>query len=975
MEYNPQKLEKRVLKYWETNKTHQKLKRKRTKGKRFFYLDGPPYVTGSPHPGLGWNRTYKDIMRRYYWKRGFNVWDQPGFDCHGLPIETGVEKKLGLRNREDIIKYGANKFIQECKKEALKNHEFMTSIFARIGEWADWKKPYLTLDDNYIESVWWAISEAWKKGLVYEGLKALTWCPRCGTALAGNYEVVHKTLKDNSIFIKFPVKGRDKEFLLVWTTTPWTIPFNMAVMVHPDLEYLRIRVDDEIWIIAKGLAGAIMGVLEKPLEVLEELKGAELEGLEYWHPFYTEIPKFKDIKSEWMHKVVLSEEYVNLSAGTGLVHCAPGCGPEDFEIGLRYKIFPFNNLDENGVFRDMGEFDGMVAKRDDNKFVEMLKSKGLVVREAEIEHEYPTCERCETPVIFKTTKQWFLNVTKVREKMLSESKKVKWVPNWAGANQFANWLENIKDWCLTRQRFWGAPFPVWKCEKCGEVKFVSSRKELKKQLKELHKPYIDEVTFKCKCGGTMNRTPDVVDVWIDASCVPFASLGYPSNKKTFRELFPADLIIEAKDQIRGWFYGLIAMSVLLFGKGPFKRVYMHGWLNDEQGIGMSKRLGNYVELHKIIEKFGADVFRLSMIKNTSPGLDVRYDEKTLSDGYRTLNVLWNIHIMLLKTAKMLRYKPKKPELDNFEDRWVASKVNSLVEDVTSDMEKLEINEMQYVLERVTNILSPVVPFITEEIYRSITKEESVHLKDWPSPENIDKNLEIEMDAVKKVVQAGLYLRDSSKIGIRWPLRKLMVKTTKKAEIANHEDLIKEQLNVKGIEFIDKHLVDFDFKFNYENLKRYGPDSARIISKLMGSDGKNIKEKSEEGFSVDIDGKEFMLGINDFIFEPKLPENLRMTENPVGSFYIDIEADKELEEEGYVRELIRRIQEERKAHNLERPDFIVVRIGTDPSMQKTLERSRKEIEEKTNSRLEFGKGEKGFSIRNKKFTLSILVSKE
>lgn len=1011
MDYEPQKIEEKILRIWKREGAHKKRKAKNRRGKKFFYMDGPPYANGDPHPGTAWNRVHKDMVRRFYWMNGYDVWDQPGFDCHGLPIETTVEKKFGLKNKEDIKRFGEERFIRECRKLAEHNVKVMSKMFERLGEWATWENPYLTLNNDYIESVWWALKEAWKKKLLYKGKRVLHWCPRCSTALAQNYEIVYKKLREESIYVKFPLKGKDNEYLVIWTTTPWTIPYNLAVMAHPEEDYVRVRTNGEVWILAKERLDHLLP--KKNYEILEEFKGKEMEGLAYWHPFITEIQKLQEMKEEWAFKVVLSEEYVDVKTGSGLVHSAPGCGPEDFEVGQRYGLPPFNTVDEYGVLRDVGPLSGLVARKDDWRIIELLEEKGLLVKKEEIEHDYPVCERCKTPVIFRATDQWFLGVTKLKEKMLRENKKVKWVPEWAGERRFANWLESIKDWCITRQRYWGIPFPVWTCDKCGKFVVIGSTKELKKKPKDLHKPHIDRVTWKCECGGTFRRNPDVVDVWIDSACVPFASLSYPKKKEPFKRLYPADLIIESHDQIRGWFYSLMAMNTMLFGKCPYKAVYMHGYMLDEKGEEMSKRKGNYVPVPEILKKFGADVFRITMMSTSNPGVDVRYNEKTLREGYKALNMLWNLQFLLKNAAKLHKIKVRpKVNTERFEDKWVVSRVNSLAKEVTksfqsyllsepgklltgfiSDLSKwyvklvrnrlfnkgkeeaeVVLGNLAYVYEVLLRLMAPITPFVTDEIYRKMFGE-SVHLQSWPKPDGslIDEKVEEEMEEVREVVGAVLRARDQAGVGIRWPLKRVMLV----GKGVPHEEIVKEVANVKDVEVIFSHPeeVKIDFKFNYESLKRFGDGVVpTIISKLIGADGRSIRNKLDRDgkFPLEIDGKVYELVHKDFEFEIRTPPRLVAVEVGGRVMYVDFSLEERLKEEGYVRELVRRIQQLRKEHKLERGDFCVVRLSCDPELRRMVEKHREEVEEKTNSRLEFGEGEKEYAIGDKKVKVTLLT---
>lgn len=915
--YKPVKLEKEVIKYWEDNNTYEELKKKRKKGDEFVLHDGPPYTSGVPGPHTTWNRCLKDMVRRTKWMQGYNVWDQPGFDTHGLPIEVGVEKKLGLKNKEGIEEFGVTKFIKECKKLVNDYADQMKQVFSRVGEWADWDGLYMSIKPSYMESMWWALKQAHKKGLLYQGEKVLTWCPRCGTALAGNYEVVHKDVEENSVFVK--IKTSSDEYLLVWTTTPWTLPWNMAVMVHPELEYVKARVGDEKWILAKGLVNAVMGLVGEDYEIVETMKGEDLEGISYEHPFEEEVPAQKEFSQEWVHKVILSEKYVDLSAGTGLVHCAPGCGPEDYEVGKEYGIPAFNPLDEKGVFPEQaGELEGLTAKIDDRKIVEKLEEKGLLVMQSRVEHSYPHCERCKSPVIFRITDQWFLKVSKFKKDMLEANKKVKWIPEWAGSKAFKNWLENIKDWVITRQRYWGTPFPLWVCNECGKEEFIGSSQELEKKsgkkLDDLHKNVVDKVKWDCSCGGRFERHPDVVDVWIDAACTPFASVGYPyKNKKLFeKELSYIDFLTESKDQFRGWFYALMAMSTIVFDRNFYKTVYLHGFMTDMEGDFMSKRKENYMAMPKILEEYGADIYRLYVLGGSSPGVDLKFDETKMKETYRSLNVLWNLAEYLKRYASFVDYEPRgsvKGRKLKPVDKWIVSRANTLNKQVLEHVKDYSLNEiplkiqefyledlsrsyvqyirndlatgsdkrketvlevMFYVFKKILPLLAPSCPFITEKLYQDFKSwglgEDSVHHEELPKPDKrrIKKGLEENMDEARQVMKKILSIRESEGISLRWPLKKAW--TPKKLGGLKH--LVQEQVNVKEV----------------------------------------VKGKPKQKVAKDEGGKYFL--------------NTKMTEELLG--------------EGFARQVQRRIQGLRKKKGLRRSDKIDAIIVSDDELKKMLE---------------------------------------
>jgi isoleucyl-tRNA synthetase len=943
--YNAKEIESKILDFWKKRKIYSKLKSKlKNKKKKFYFLDGPPYTTGKIHVGHAWNYSLKDCFRRYKRMNAVDIWDQPGFDMHGLPIEVNVEKKLNIKNKKELIeKIGLSKFIRECEKFAVDNMKPMINDFNRIGIWMDWKNPYMTIKNGYIEGAWWALKEAYKNGYLYQGKKVLTWCPRCATALA-KHELNYKSVKDNSIFVKFPVKDKEQEYLLVWTTTPWTLAFNLAVMVNPELDYVKAKVGDEIWIIAKALAGPVIkAVANKKFEIIEEFKGKELEGLKYKHPFLEEIKYHKNLKEKYNNSILLSEEYVNLSSGTGLVHCAPGCGPEDFEVGKRYGLPAYNSIDENGIFdKTMGKFSGLRARQDDVKFIQALKEKGLLLAEASVEHEYAHCWRCENGVIFRATEQWFLAVEKVKEKMRKFNEKIYWVPGWAGNKWFDSWLKDLQDWCISRQRFWGIPLPIWMCGKCKKYELIESADELKKRsrksIKNLHRPWVDEVSFKCKCGGLMKRVPDVLDVWLDSGASPWATLGWPKEKKLLKELWPADLILEGKDQIRGWFNSLFCLSMVSFKEASYEGVYMHGMILDTQGRKMSKSLGNIIVPYEVIDKYGADTMRFYMITGANPGLDLNYNFDDMKIKHRNLNILWNLYKYIINYSSGMRFTSKLNNNLSVEEKYILSKMNRTIKQVTELFENVVLNEpglliedlllelsrtyVQLVREKLSvgddkekkiilstiynvflnilKLLAPITPFITEEIYQNLKKnfnlkEESIHFCKWPEFDKkmIDEKLENDMEVVKEINSLVLYEREKIKINVRWPLQKLTI-------FSEDENVLKSVKRLKEIIRVQCNVKDI------------------VLNKI----GKSAKVK----------GVEFKGGV----------------------FVLDTKLNPELEVEGYCRELIRRVQALRKKANLNREKKIELYINSDYH----LDAFRREIMEKVSAKkLEFNQKKK------------------
>src|SRR3989344_1269597 len=623
-------IEKDVLKFWEKEKIYEKLKKRNSKGKKFYFLQGPPYTSGKIHIGQAWNSSLKDMILRYKRMKGFDVWDRGGYDMHGLPTENEVQKKLKLKNKEDIEKYGVDKFVKECINFSNEHADYMSRDLWNIGVWLDYKNAYKPIEKEFISGEWAFFKKAWEQKRLYKGNKVMHWDSETETSLA-KHELEYENVKDTSVFLKFKRRGKN-EYFLIWTTTPWTIPYNLAIMVNPELDYLRIKVDEEVWIIAKALASIfVTSLLGKKYKVLEEFKGDKLEGLEYEHFFEKEMSgKYGELKKVWknVHSIILSKEYVDTSAGTGLVHCAPGCGPEDYEVGKKYGIGAFNNLNERGEFEDKGKFKGWKAKEDDNKFIKEFEDKGVLIVKNEIEHEYPHSWRSHKPVVFRTTEQWFLKTEDLSKELIKLNENVNWVPESSGVN-YERWAENLKDNGVTRQRFWGCPVPIWVNEKDKEdIIVMGSVEELEKLTKKkfddmsIHRPWIDKIIIE-KQGKKYKRIEDVADVWIDSGTASWNCLY--NDPKFIKEWFPADLVLEATEQTRLWFSLLQICSAVMFDKSCYKNVYTTGMIIDYQGMKMSKSLGNIISPYQVIEKYSADILRY-YICGVSAG--VRSEEHT-----------------------------------------------------------------------------------------------------------------------------------------------------------------------------------------------------------------------------------------------------------------------------------------------------------------------------------------------------------
>jgi isoleucyl-tRNA synthetase len=885
--YEPFRIQKEIMDFWSKNKIPDRIVKFGRGKKKFFLLDGPPYVNGVPHVGHIKTTTTKDIWSKFRTMQGYQSWWQPGFDCGGLPIENAVEKKLGIKSKKEITrKIGIDKFIEECKKLAEGNKDVWMDIYKKLGAWRGWVDPYMTYKNYYLESGWWTVKRLWEKGMLVEGEKPVYWCPHCETTLAG-YEVTdsYKDVSDYSIYVKYPVLGQKFTSIIIWTTTPWTLPANVAIAVHPDENYVKANVRGEYYILAeKRLKEAFKEIGLEKYKIVEKFKGKTLEGMKYEpvmriplqeelrkeknaHQVILSIPLFKKgVSSKVFAKGKVSkeqenvEDFVTMEAGSGCVHTAPGHGESDFRVGEHYHLPKVSPVDDEGrLTEEAGEFGGMYVKDADHRIIDYLDERGYLLSSTKITHSYPLCWRCKAPLLFRLSRQWFFTIDMIKDKMVNENKQVDWMPEFA-RERFNNWIEGAIDWAVSVQRFWGIPLPIWICESCGYKDVIGSRKELKEKAIEkvnenidLHKNTVDKIHLRCsECGKRMTRVPDTMNVWFDSGISPWASFGYPfRNKNLFETLWPMDMVCEGQDHIRGWFYALMFCGVSAFGMSPFEGVAMTGWTLDEKGEKMSKSLGNVVYAEDSLKAVESDLIRFYHCWSVAPWDTQLFSLKTTKELRRVLDILWNVSVFTetYSERKLVDRKVSSKSLE-LEDRWIISRTNSLIESVTDDLEAFRLHYMArnledfilndfsrwyvkivrnrlspwykgkdkvpaqftllYVLENLIRLLAPVTPFISEKIYRKLFfskgKPLSVHLCSWPKANKgmTDRNLEKEMDIVKKTVEAVNSLRQSENIKLRWPLSKLMI-NPKKGEVRSVLEkfgtLIKGMSNCEEIVFV------------------------------------------------------------------------------------------------------------------------------------------------------------------------------
>lgn len=968
--------EREVEKFWRENRIFEKSIEDRKDAPTYMFYDGPPTANGKPHIGHALTRVIKDMIPRYRTMKGYKVPRKAGWDTHGLPVEIEVEKELGINGKEQIEKYGVAPFIEKCKESVWKYKGMWEEFSDVIGFWADMNDPYVTYHNSYIESEWWALKQIWDKGLLYKGFKVVPYCPRCGTPLS-SHEVAqgYRDVKERSAIVRFKKKDEDVYFL-AWTTTPWTLPSNVALCVNPDEDYVKVKQGDYTYILASAL---VETVLKEDYTVLETYKGKDLEGIEY-EPLWGGL----NVKGKaWF---VVCDSYVTLTDGTGIVHIAPAFGEDDSRIGRNYDL-PFVQLvDAQGNLTKETKWEGVFVKDADKLVLKDLEENGKLFDAPVFEHSYPHCWRCNTPLIYYARESWYIKMTAVKEDIIRNNNTINWIPESIGKGRFGDWLENIQDWAVSRNRYWGTPLNVWICD-CGHMHSIGSIEELKSMSKncpdniELHRPYIDAVTITCpECGKEMRRTPEVLDAWFDSGSMPFAQHHYPfENHEKFEAQFPADFISEAVDQTRGWFYSLLAISTLIFNKAPYKNVIVMGHVQDEDGQKMSKSKGNAVDPMDALNKFGADAIRWYFYVNSAPWLPNRFHDKAVEEGQRKfLGTLWNTYAFYVLYADIDSFDPTKYSLEydklSVMDKWLLSKLNTLVKTVDEYLNNYKITETARALQSFTDdmsnwyvrrcrerfwakgmeqdkvnaymtlytalitlskIAAPMIPFMTEEIYQNLVRSvdknapESIHLTDFPAvnEEFIDKDLEVSMDEVLDIVVLGRAARNSANIKNRQPIGNMYVKAETVLD-SFYVEIIEDELNVKAVEFKDdvEEFVSYSFK---PQLKTVGPKYGKLLGKikeaLASLDGHAAMKSLNDTGSVDFDfdGEKVSLGREDLLIETAKNDDFVTEADNKTTVVLDIRLDEALIEEGFVRELISKIQTMRKEAGFEVVDHIVL----------------------------------------------------
>lgn len=995
--------EKETLKFWKNNRVFEKTNEK-TEGKPVFsFYDGPPTANGKPHIGHILTRVMKDIIPRYKIMKGYSVLRKAGWDTHGLPVELEVEKSLGIDGKQEIEAYGIEPFIKKCKESVWKYKGEWERMSDRVGYWVDMDHPYITYDNNYIESVWWSLKEIDKKGLLYRGFKIVPYCPRCGTALS-SHEVAqgYKDVKEKSAYVKFALKSQRNTYFLAWTTTPWTLPSNVALCMNADENYARIKSGEEYYILADALISAVFE--EGTYEKIDVKKGKEYEFVSY-------EPLFDFYTGKDKAFYITCDGYVTLTDGTGIVHIAPAFGEDDAKVGRKYSLPLLQMVDEHGRFpQDTGYLSGLFCKDADKFILKDLKERNLLFKEQLYEHSYPFCWRCDTPLLYYARKSWFIKTTAFKDLIIRSNDSVNWMPETIRKGRMGNFLENLIDWGVSRERYWGTPLPVWVCEKCGKKHVIGSRKELHElsgcdEDIELHRPYIDKVTFPCECGGVMRRVPEVIDCWYDSGSMPFAQFHYPfENRDLFEKNFPADFISEAIDQTRGWFYVLLAISSVLFEKAPFKSCIVLGHVNDKDGIKMSKHKGNVVDPWSVLDKQGADAVRWYFYTSSAPWLPSRFAPEIVSEVQRKfLGTLWNTYAFFVLYAEIDKYDPSLYDIANVKlsvmDRWILSELNTLIDFVDKGLDKYNITDTSRAIEKFTDNLSnwyvrrcrerfwgsdmsedkiaayttlytalttlaklaaPFVPFITEQIYGNLVLPfyknvpVSVHLTSFPvcNTAFIDTQLGETMDRVINIVSLGRTARNACAIKNRQPLSELFIRADKFDSLPEeYLDILKEELNVKKVAFISDSsgFASYEIKPQLRTLgPKYGPLIGKIREYLAQCDSTTLVNAVRKGEAVivSIDNTLVAFKEEDLLISDKNKEGYQTVSEKGITVILNTELSQELIQEGLMRELVSKIQTMRKESGFNVTDHIVVTYSCGEKLAEVIEKYKSEIMQDT-----------------------------
>ncbi|MDO5707893.1 MAG: isoleucine--tRNA ligase [Andreesenia angusta] len=989
--------EKNISNYWNDIDILKESIETRKDSEPFVFYEGPPTANGKPGIHHVIARTLKDSVCRHKTMQGYRVERKAGWDTHGLPVEIEVEKQLELKNKHDIEEYGIAKFNEKCKESVFKYESLWRDMTERMAYLVDLDNPYITLDNDYIESVWWILNKFFKEDYIYEGHKILPYCSRCGTGLA-SHEVAqgYEEIKTNTVIVKFKRKDME-EYFLVWTTTPWTLPSNAALTVNPKEKYLKVKSEDVIYYVEKNLADKVFGDIE--YEVLEEVEGRDLEGIEY-----EQLMPFVKVDKKAFYLTL--GDYVTTEDGTGIVHTAPAFGEDDYNLGRKYDLPVIQPVNEDGKFIETPWKDRFVMDADLD-IIKWLASEDKLFKKQKIEHNYPHCWRCKTPLLYYAKPSWYIEITKLKDKLIENNNNVSWYPDYVGEKRFGNWLENLNDWAISRSRYWGTPLNLWRCE-CGKIDSVGSREELAKRAiedidpktVELHRPYVDDIHLKCEdCGKTMTRVEDVIDVWFDSGSMPFAQQHYPfENKEKFEDQFPADFICEGIDQTRGWFYSLLAISTFVTGKSPYKRVLVNDLILDKEGKKMSKSRGNTVNPFELFDKYGADALRWYLLYVSPPWSPTRFDEdgikEVMSKFFVTIKNVYNFFSLYANTDGI---DPREFEIDYENrpelDKWIISKYNSLVKVVEESFEVFDMTKIvrsiqdfinedlsnwyirrsrrrfweteltedkksvykttYEVLVGVSQLIAPFTPYISEELYRNLTDEKSVHLSKYPEHEEkfIDKRIEERMDLVRELVKLGRAAREMERIKVRQPIQKVMVDGKYEELISDLVGLIKEELNVKEVIFSKdlNEYMNFVLKPNFREAgPKLGPKIKSFTKALNELNSPEIVSKLEKGESleIDLDGEKFEFDKSLVLVNIESKEGFNVSMENNLFIILDTVLNEELIDEGYAREFISKIQQMRKNNGYEMMDNIIIEYNSDSDIEKAISKFEDYIKTET-----------------------------